>query len=594
MNYFKIFAVAALSLLAAASCKKTEVVVEEESLSVSPSSLTFAAAGGNQTVTVSANCEWKAASEASWLQIIPANDGKSFAVVAASNEGSGEGTQARTAVVNVTGTTKKASVQVSQAGAEAQPVVSDVFSVSCDASALSLTAEGGSVKFTVEHSAAYTVALDGAWLSYTSVAGASSDEVTVKVEANTGDARTGKVTFNCESLQKSQSFDIAQAAGVVLNPYEITSVEQFQNMLSTAQTADDASKTYTLMNDIDFAGAAVTGYSGTFYATFDGNGKSLKNVNFTSDLFAKVQGVVKNLTIASGKFTVEPNHSCGIIAEQLLQGGKISGIKNYASVGGSVSIGTSTFHQGVIMGICRGECEGCENYGDVEIELSSTSKDLRFGGICGSFTPSTGTGETVMIKDCINKGNITIKCTTEKGILYLGGIAGLIDSKGATCTCTGNVNYGKLVAQNPGSYSKTIGIGGLFGIRNIGECSSCKNLGEVDGSAFDCETAYLGGLLGLQNAAADAAAFEGCESGGAVKGSKTIANSEGALNPLASTGLVVGYLKNVAATFGSAEKPIKVTGKLYVGTEAVALSAENLVAQCAGASNTGATINATL
>ena len=87
-------------------------------LSVSPSSLIYTAAGESQTINVTSNTSWTVASSASWLTISPAagsNNG-TFTAVAAANTS----TSQRTATITVSGTGVTAqTISVTQNGAAA-------------------------------------------------------------------------------------------------------------------------------------------------------------------------------------------------------------------------------------------------------------------------------------------------------------------------------------------------------------------------------------------------------------------------------------------------------------------------------------------
>jgi len=84
-------------------------------LTVSPSSLSYTAAGESKTVTVTSNTSWTATSSASWLTVTPAsgsNNGTITAVAAANTS-----TSQRTATITVSGTGVTAqTISVTQAG----------------------------------------------------------------------------------------------------------------------------------------------------------------------------------------------------------------------------------------------------------------------------------------------------------------------------------------------------------------------------------------------------------------------------------------------------------------------------------------------
>lgn len=92
-------------------------------LSVSPSSLSYIAAGESKTVTVTSNTSWTATSSANWLTISPAsgsNNGTITAVAAANTS-----TSQRTATITVSGTGVSAqTISVTQAGESGGDAVS--------------------------------------------------------------------------------------------------------------------------------------------------------------------------------------------------------------------------------------------------------------------------------------------------------------------------------------------------------------------------------------------------------------------------------------------------------------------------------------
>ena len=88
-------------------------------LTVSPSSLSYVAAGESKTVTVTSNTSWTATSSANWLTVSPAsgsNNGTITAVAAANTSSS-----QRTATITVSGSGVTRTVSVTQDGATSVP-----------------------------------------------------------------------------------------------------------------------------------------------------------------------------------------------------------------------------------------------------------------------------------------------------------------------------------------------------------------------------------------------------------------------------------------------------------------------------------------
>lgn len=230
-----------------------------------------------------------------------------------------------------------------------------------------------------------------------------------------------------------------------------------------------------------------------FKGTFDGNGKTISGVYFSSavsktqpdgdayagvGLFGYNSGIIKNLTVADSY--VE---------------GLFSQATEPASVGG-------------VVGVNKGTVQNCQNTGIVVGHIS-------VGGIVGQ--------NSSQILDCKNTGKIIGTAD------YTGGIAGASDSKSEVQNCQnsgavlGKSSLGGIIGQNSGTIQGcqnsgavmmqdsefTSIVGGIAG-SNAYSCniSNCQNTGPISGQQL------IGGIVGFN----DGGMLDNCQNGGAVSG----------------------------------------------------------------------------
>jgi M6 family metalloprotease-like protein len=172
--------------------------------SISPTSQSFASAGGTGTVSIAAasGCSWTAASNAGWISITSGASG-------AGNGTVGYAVQANTgAARSGTLTIAGGTFSVSQAGASC--------SYSISPASANVGAGGGSGSFAVSSVAgcAWSASSDSGWLHVTgSASGSGTGTVTFSVDANGSGPRTGHITV------QGQVFTLSQAGGAVSLPF---------------------------------------------------------------------------------------------------------------------------------------------------------------------------------------------------------------------------------------------------------------------------------------------------------------------------------------------------------------------------------------
>jgi len=180
-------------------------------LTVSPSSLSYTAAGESKTVTVTSNTSWTATSSASWLTVSPAsgtNNGTITAVAAANTS-----TSQRTATITVSGTGVTAqTISVTQAGA----AENNYLTVS--PSSLSYTATGENKTVSVYSNTSWTATSSASWLTISPASGSNNGTFTAIAAANTSSSqRTATITVSGTGVS-AQTISVTQA-GATENSY---------------------------------------------------------------------------------------------------------------------------------------------------------------------------------------------------------------------------------------------------------------------------------------------------------------------------------------------------------------------------------------
>lgn len=334
-------------------------------------------------------------------------------------------------------------------------------------------------------------------------------------------AQTGLVPWTGDTASA-----FAGGSGTEEDPYLITSGSHLALLAKeyNARKSDDPTvKYYRLENDIDLGGALPEAerpnYNSIGYAigikgfdgVFDGNGKKIYNLyqyaptkNY-GGVFGGIQadGVVKNLTLASGEITMK-TYAGGIVGASK---GIIENCHNYADVTGT---NTSNVYVGGITGnVNGGKVRNCTNHGSVQ------AKDYA-GGIAGNVqawtsptVPPLSAGE---VSGCVNYGSV-------RGNSWTGGLVGKAAGslpKGATEPLKGLVdqcvNLGPVALLD--ATTPLSNIGGLVGLAaNYAHISNCANLGRIEVGASVAKMDQIACVVG---SASSGATIENCLSAGSV------------------------------------------------------------------------------
>ena len=206
-------------------------VINKNSLAISTSSLTFDAAAGQQTVNVTANCDWKVTCSATWLTINPTS-GNANATLTLSAQENTTITQ-REATVTVTGGGFTRTISVSQRGADVK------LTVSPQTLEFSYKAEEKTVAITTN--AAWTITSDQVWCTVSKSSGSNNENITVKVNQNNSpDSRTANVKITAGG--KTETVTVTQTGGTlpVVSNLNVTDITAYDASCTFDATSDEA------------------------------------------------------------------------------------------------------------------------------------------------------------------------------------------------------------------------------------------------------------------------------------------------------------------------------------------------------------------
>ena len=372
-------------------------------------------------------------------------------------------------------------------------------------------------------------------------AGAGESQVKVTFAAGSNPAAfyipvpTGEFNFSVElqaagspiaDTQKGTSspIKIDRRSLVLMDPitgpepmtFTITTAEEFVQFLSEAPSYPEYDKA-VLGNDIDLAGVDITP-AASFAGTFDGAGKSLKNISLSNGIFANLSGTVKDLKMENGALnytsTFPDMTGFAFIAS------KSTGTVKDCDVNGAIKInapgkdesGTKAriYVAGLVGECTTGLVEGCKFSGSIDVELTELSRSISsIGGVVSRAGKKGQTGK-VIVKDCVNEASIKFKFSGASGGMQKFGIGGVVGQTPSNSGVKGDdnfdcgiieniTNYGNIEWEYPagGSGSYPV-LGGAVGAVE-GELHGAKNYGNLKytGSLTTAVTdASIGGVAG--------------------------------------------------------------------------------------------------
>lgn len=295
------------------------------------------------------------------------------------------------------------------------------------------------------------------------------------------------------------------------DPTHIDTAEKLVAFLkaATAETTTD----YIMTKDVDMKGVTVPTAAG-FKGTFDGKGKTIKNLAATAPLFATLDGTVKDVTL-EGAFVQEvegedastAGHPFAVLAN--VSTGTVQNVINKASVTmTSTKVVGSPVVAGVVAYQNGGTFEGNQNFGAISLTHAGTANVAVTGFNRKPFVVAAGVVGVIVsatAKECVNEGNVSVGCTNVPAVAarhYIGGVVGTPeDAVVKDCTNKGKITGDFTDATK--AAAKQVWVGGVIGGRN-GDVKTvdgayvegCKNYGECTLVAENAVNNYLAGIAG--------------------------------------------------------------------------------------------------
>lgn len=195
--------------IAAIACNPEEQIVPEVTVHTDEATLVIPTEGGDVQIAFDANVEWtaslKEATAADWCTISPSSGAAgstSLKVIALENTTNDN----RVVTVVITAQTAKKEVKVTQLQKDALVLSGE--------KTFEVAADGGQVKFAVNHNIAVEAKADADWLVQAATRAMQTSEFTFDVAANTGAARTAKITVTAGDLKEELTVNQAAWAPV--------------------------------------------------------------------------------------------------------------------------------------------------------------------------------------------------------------------------------------------------------------------------------------------------------------------------------------------------------------------------------------------
>ena len=253
-----------------------------------------------------------------------------------------------------------------------------------------------------------------------------------------------------------------------------------------------------------------------FTYIFDGKGKTITRTNAKAALFSSVSGTVKNLTLA-GNFEATASQGDAPFVSILAPGGTISGSTNEMTI--TFDNSDHAYVAGIVKKMTGGTIENCVNNGEIKVKLSG-NKNVGIGGIVGQ---ADGSGEDMIIKDCINKQKITfapVIATENDGspACGVGGVVGWLRRADSftleNCDNEATVTYSaENITSTLGANTYPICLGGIIGVGSTYNDSVIDDVNNgIKISISDCDnsgTVYNCGVVNTTNKASGKRAFTG-------------------------------------------------------------------------------------
>ena len=210
----KILTLLTIAIVGLTSCKKEPTKVF--SISIDPTELSFAAAGGEETVEVTSSAEWELSGESYWCYA-SSYSGKGDAAIIFTVDPNEDLESSRRATFTFVSGDKKATLTVTQEKKE--------YSISIEPKELVFNADGGKQEITVTSSDEWKAKGESDWCTLSSDFGNNGDRITIIVDKydNPKESRIAIFTFECGN--KNVALTITQEKkeySISIEPTELT------------------------------------------------------------------------------------------------------------------------------------------------------------------------------------------------------------------------------------------------------------------------------------------------------------------------------------------------------------------------------------
>lgn len=335
---------------------------------------------------------------------------------------------------------------------------------------------------------------------------------------------------------------IARNGGFYLSDYKlvkkiaISDAATLQSFLASADSYT-VGQEIEVVNDIDLKGVELVGAT-SFKGTLNGNNFSL--LNWTSNgvaLFESLAGTVKNLKFDENCSLTAADEvgAFGFLAKNLEAGGVVSYCENNADVtltstlyGAGTAQDVDAVYFGALVGKCLGSIDHSKNAGNVTITTTPTGGDTRgvvyLGGVAGLIDTSAQVaagGSATALSHCENSGKVSYSITGRGGFLFMGGVAGgttahVEEDITSVANVDNCVNTGEIyhtftqdVIGNGNAKSNYINMAGVVGycegaVTNCSNGEQGKSLGKVqlDAPKLTTEAGYSAASVKVAGVAA--------------------------------------------------------------------------------------------
>ena len=276
---------------------------------------------------------------------------------------------------------------------------------------------------------------------------------------------------------------------------------------SGGAAAAQVGEVYKITGDVDLGGQTIVAID-NFVGAFDGQGFAIKNAVIPNNLFASLDGSLKDVKLSGvtlGNSLIGTVNAGGSVVGVSVLGdcsvtfpqpedasnygtivannaGKVDGCSSAANVNLKYSaLPDKSCNWGGIVGYSNGIVNACSNTGKFALSVDEPKSGTFhcFGGVVGQYDGEAG---KVMVSNCTNEGEVSVEYGTAV-YFFVGGVVGGTPSAKSTpgnygvidsCVNEGNVSI-HYIKGGSGAYPN---VGGVVGYTE-GAIKGCSNKGDI-------------------------------------------------------------------------------------------------------------------